>query len=207
MPFKCTVHIICEKTHHAASCKHKDLCSNREMKINSWRIIIRKYVLVIIALLLLSLLSGCINRGTSATTKDQVTNRLVELQKQYQDKLSQGYELNETENLAIKAKQAYEAGNYDVTSKYLDQAFQKLSESKKSGGVTPAIPSPTPVTTTPEPPGHVNVPNEYKDFNDKTTLWLDTKLAEWKPKEKNLWISPFITYLQVMICLSNQIRN
>ncbi len=128
----------------------------------------RKYVLVIIALVLLSLLSGCINRETSATTKDQVNNRLFELQKQYQDKLSQGYELNETENLGLKANQAYKSGDYNLASKYLDEAFQKLRESKKPGGVTPAI---------------VNVPNEYKDFNDKTTLWLDVKLAEWKPTE------------------------
>ncbi len=28
-----------------------------------------------------------------------------------------------------------------------------------------------------------NVPDQYKDFNNKTTLWLDTKLVDWKPTQ------------------------
>lgn len=48
-----------------------------------------------------------------------------------------------------------------------------------SGCIAPAIPQ-TPIET---PVEDVNVPNQYKDFNNKTTLWLDTKLVDWKPTQ------------------------
>ncbi len=137
----------------------------------------RKYVFVIILFVILVLLSsGCIKKD-AGITKDQVKNKLIDVQKLYQDKLSQGYDVTEAESIIKKSKQAYDEGNYILANQYLDRASANLADAqKKPQPATSVVQSNTIPTISPE-----QVPVEYRDQYIKLNAWLDKKLVEWKP--------------------------
>jgi len=100
------------------------------------------FKLCLVGMLIIGILaaSGCITRKPTVS-QESVKHNFSEFESKYKEKQSQGYDVTEAEELAKKAKQAYDKGDYESANKLLDDAFMALETAK-----IPTIPATTPVT-------------------------------------------------------------
>lgn len=92
------------------------------MKLNTRSII--KLCLTGIIVIGLIAVSGCTD--SKSITKKSVSERFSEFEKVFNEKKSQNYNTSVSEKLAMNAKQAYDAGNYESADALINDAYNAL---------------------------------------------------------------------------------
>ena len=102
----------------------------------------RKLVVILVSILvIIFILTGIL---VKITPKERCERKYSEFEDLYTEKLYQGYNLSEAEDIAKKAKEAYNKGDYESAMRFLDEAIIALEKAKK------AAPIMLPVTWTEE---------------------------------------------------------
>lgn len=76
--------------------------------------------------------SGCVRKAE--VTKEQMIKKFSDLEVQYENMKSQGYDVAETDTLNRLAKQAYDRGDYQESNELLDEAFRAIYKAKNPAG-------------------------------------------------------------------------
>lgn len=87
-------------------------------------------VIIVFLLIGMILISGCL-RGSDIKT--QLKQQFSDFEKQYNDKLSQGYDVTGADQFISEAKQNFNKNNYTAAKEFLDKAIDALGKAQKSG--------------------------------------------------------------------------
>lgn len=92
-----------------------------------------RYKQLIVFLLVGSLIIGMFLAGVWIKNSPQkrLEQKYLEFKELYMEKLYQSYNLSDAEDIALKAKEAYEKGDYESANEFLDQAFTALKSAKR----------------------------------------------------------------------------
>jgi hypothetical protein len=91
----------------------------------------RLMVILLVGAIIISVIVGIwIKKPISSV--ELLDKKSLEFERLYKEKLYQGYDLSEADEYAVKAKSAYNKGDYENATKILDEAFLASEKSKKA---------------------------------------------------------------------------
>jgi hypothetical protein len=115
----------------------------------------RQLVVILVSILVIILILTVIL--VKISPKERYERKYSEFKDLYLEKLYQGYDLSEAENVAKNAKEAYNMGDYESAMRFLDEAIIALEGAKKA---TPVM---LPVTWTEEEYIDYVLPSQTKE--------------------------------------------